>query len=89
MNFLRTIYLQILFVFLAFFAMVAVSYSYVSEIVQKQNFRYTETELNLAVASIQAAVARAESAIDDITFLAEKTVNDRRSKDDLVDILNE
>ena len=68
---IKTFYLQVLFVFLAFAAMVVVSNVYVRRIVREQMSSYSEKTISSAEYEIMSILSQYEITLNDFAFSTE------------------
>jgi len=85
-NFFRLIksfYLQVLFVFLAFAVMVLVSYFYVRAMVQEQMLSYSERTISSVEYEIKSILTQYEIALSNFAFSTEYIIQDSYTDDEL------
>ena len=80
---IRRDFLQLLFVFLAFFLMVLVSYFFVDNIVRKQIFNHAQEMLQTAETSIRSDFREAEVALINTSMFVERGLESGWSQEDL------
>lgn len=83
----QTNYQQILFVFLAFLAMVLVSYVFVSQIVREQTFQIGEEIMNTTQTAVAAQLSETELAFSSVTYMVEEMIADGERNPDLQQFL--
>ena len=68
---IRSFYLQVLFVFLAFAVMVLVSYFYVRGMVQEQMLNFSERTIGSAEYEIKSILSQYEISLNNFAFSTE------------------
>ncbi len=80
-------YQQIIFVFLAFLAMVLVSYFYVSSIVNEQMFFLGEETMNTIQTAVSASLSEAELSFGNMARALETMLGTKRSNREILEFL--
>ncbi len=86
---LRMNYQQVLFVFLAFLAMVLVSYFYVADIVRTQMFELGEETMNTIQTAVSASLSEAELAFANMAQTMQSMLGAGRTNRELLEYLIE
>jgi hypothetical protein len=80
---IKSFYLQVLFVFLAFAAMVVVSNYYVRRIVREQMSSYSEKTISSAEYEIMSILSQYEITLNDFAFSAEFMIADGSTQEEI------
>jgi len=80
---IRSFYLQVLFVFLAFTVMVLVSYFFIRGVVQEQMIRYSERTIGSAEYEIKSIFTQYEIALSNFAFSTEHLIRNEYSTAEL------
>jgi len=80
---IKSFYLQVLFVFLAFAVMVLVSYFYVRAMVQDQMLSYSERTISSVEYEIKSILTQYEIALSNFAFSTENIIQDEYTPEEL------
>jgi hypothetical protein len=80
-------YQQVIFVVLAFLAMVLVSYFYVSNIVNRQMRLFYESILNTAQTAVSASLLERELSFSSISVAFENLISSGKNNDEMLQYL--
>jgi len=83
-HFIKSFYLQVIFVFLAFAIMVSVSYFYIRGVVQEQMLRYSEKTISSAEYEVKSIFSQYEIALSNFAFLTEYMISSDYTRDEIL-----